>query len=263
MSHKFQGSTERAHEPSTTTLGRAAASTRSFGCCPPIRRGSPPTASGPDPSSGRCGRVRSGAPDGRAGNCLFVETRLPRILAVALIESALADFDHLPDEPPRPRGRPAARGIVRHGSLSADSVVFWRSAPILSSRRALDDRGVHSLVESGSMRIFMFTSGAVADLHAFAGDEAGTKLPSKYGPWGLTGTLGSRQSPRPLLPPDHRAGPRHHGLSALADEAERIAAPPCGRGGCSLALASAVGRSGADRSTWADGQDPPRTGLTG
>ena len=45
------------------------------------------------------------------------------------------------------------------------------------------------------MRIFMFTSGAVADLHAFAGDEAGSRLPPKYGPWGLTGTLAARQSP--------------------------------------------------------------------
>ena len=45
------------------------------------------------------------------------------------------------------------------------------------------------------MRIFMFTSSAVADLHAFAGDQAGTKLPQKYGPWGLSGTLTARQVP--------------------------------------------------------------------
>jgi hypothetical protein len=45
------------------------------------------------------------------------------------------------------------------------------------------------------MRIFMFTSQAKDDLHAFAGDESGSKLPAKYGPWGLAGTLSSRQEP--------------------------------------------------------------------
>jgi hypothetical protein len=45
------------------------------------------------------------------------------------------------------------------------------------------------------MRIFMFTSQAKEDLHAFAGDEEGSKLPVKYGPWGRTGTLSSRQAP--------------------------------------------------------------------
>jgi len=45
------------------------------------------------------------------------------------------------------------------------------------------------------MRIFMFSSGAKDGLHAFAADETGSKLPTKYGPWGLTGTLGTRQAP--------------------------------------------------------------------
>ncbi|MCB5173923.1 MULTISPECIES: hypothetical protein [Microvirga] len=45
------------------------------------------------------------------------------------------------------------------------------------------------------MRIFMFASQAKDDLHAFAGDEAGSKLPAKYGPWGLTGALQSREAP--------------------------------------------------------------------
>ncbi len=45
------------------------------------------------------------------------------------------------------------------------------------------------------MRIFMFTSVAKSGLHAFAGDEAGSKLPPKYAPWGLTGTLTARQAP--------------------------------------------------------------------
>lgn len=45
------------------------------------------------------------------------------------------------------------------------------------------------------MRIFMFASQARSDLHAFAGDEAGSKLPGKYGPWGMTGALGASQKP--------------------------------------------------------------------
>lgn len=45
------------------------------------------------------------------------------------------------------------------------------------------------------MRIFMFASQSRDDLHAFAGDESGSKLPAKYGPWGLTGTLNSREAP--------------------------------------------------------------------
>jgi hypothetical protein len=45
------------------------------------------------------------------------------------------------------------------------------------------------------MRVFMFVSQAKDGLHAFTGDESGSKLPAKYGPWGLTGTLGSRETP--------------------------------------------------------------------
>ena len=45
------------------------------------------------------------------------------------------------------------------------------------------------------MRLFMFTSATKDGLHAFAGDEGGTKLPPKYAPWGLTGTLTPRQAP--------------------------------------------------------------------
>ncbi|MFL5153294.1 hypothetical protein [Microvirga tunisiensis] len=50
-------------------------------------------------------------------------------------------------------------------------------------------------VKALPMRLFMFTSQAKDDLHAFAGDESGSKLPGKYAPWGLTGTLGSREAP--------------------------------------------------------------------
>lgn len=50
------------------------------------------------------------------------------------------------------------------------------------------------------MRIYMFTSQARADLHAFAGDETGSRLPPKYAPWGLTGTLGTRAVPPHRFP---------------------------------------------------------------
>ena len=50
------------------------------------------------------------------------------------------------------------------------------------------------------MRIFMFVSQARDDLHAFAGDETGSKLPAKYGPWGLTGTLQARAAPPHRFP---------------------------------------------------------------
>ena len=73
------------------------------------------------------------------------------------------------------------------------------------------------------MRIFMFTSQAKADLHAFAGDEGGTRLPEKYAPWGLTGALGSRESPpHRILAPRDRAGDLKGRLPALADEAEGL-----------------------------------------
>ncbi|HEX2136280.1 MAG TPA: hypothetical protein VHG30_10300 [Microvirga sp.] len=45
------------------------------------------------------------------------------------------------------------------------------------------------------MRLFMFTSSAKDGLHAFAADKAGSKLPPKYAPWGLTGTVEDRQAP--------------------------------------------------------------------
>jgi hypothetical protein len=41
----------------------------------------------------------------------------------------------------------------------------------------------------------MFSSQTRSDLHAFAADEAGSKLPEKFGPWGLTGTVGTRSAP--------------------------------------------------------------------
>ena len=45
------------------------------------------------------------------------------------------------------------------------------------------------------MQIYMFKSEANANLHAFAGDRAGSKLPEGHGPWGATGSLRSDQHP--------------------------------------------------------------------
>lgn len=56
-------------------------------------------------------------------------------------------------------------------------------------------KSLHSLTKVITMRLFMFSSQARQDLHAFAGDESGSKLPAKYGPWGLTGTLSAREAP--------------------------------------------------------------------
>ena len=43
------------------------------------------------------------------------------------------------------------------------------------------------------MRVFMFVSQAKDGLHAFAGDESGSKLPAKYGPWDFVATIDSYQ----------------------------------------------------------------------
>lgn len=46
-----------------------------------------------------------------------------------------------------------------------------------------------------SMKLFMFASGAKPDLHAFAAESAGDRLPSKFGPWTATGVVRPDQSP--------------------------------------------------------------------
>ena len=45
------------------------------------------------------------------------------------------------------------------------------------------------------MRLFMFSSQSRTHLHAFGGDQEGSKLPQKFGPWGLTGMIGPRATP--------------------------------------------------------------------
>jgi hypothetical protein len=43
-------------------------------------------------------------------------------------------------------------------------------------------------------RIYIFTSDASA-LRAFAGDAAGSKLPTKFGPWHAVGVIGPDKAP--------------------------------------------------------------------
>jgi hypothetical protein len=53
---------------------------------------------------------------------------------------------------------------------------------------------IHSR-KASSMQIYMFTSEANANLHAFAGDSSGSQLPEHHGPWGAAGSLASDQHP--------------------------------------------------------------------
>ena len=45
------------------------------------------------------------------------------------------------------------------------------------------------------MQIYMFTSESTPSLRAFAGDSAGSKLPSKHGPWSQDGSIRSGDHP--------------------------------------------------------------------
>ena len=45
------------------------------------------------------------------------------------------------------------------------------------------------------MQIYMFTSESTPNLHAFAGDPSGSKLPQKHGPWNVDGSIRSGEHP--------------------------------------------------------------------
>jgi hypothetical protein len=45
------------------------------------------------------------------------------------------------------------------------------------------------------MLIYVFTSEANPNLHAFAGDPAGSKLPESHAPWAAAGLIKSDQHP--------------------------------------------------------------------
>jgi hypothetical protein len=53
-----------------------------------------------------------------------------------------------------------------------------------------------TLLQKGTvMLIFMFTSEARPNLHAFAGDATGSKLPENHAPWSAAGLIRSDQHP--------------------------------------------------------------------
>lgn len=45
------------------------------------------------------------------------------------------------------------------------------------------------------MRFYIFKSEATKDLHAFAGDPGGTKLPGSHAPWTVTGVVAAEAAP--------------------------------------------------------------------
>ena len=45
------------------------------------------------------------------------------------------------------------------------------------------------------MRIYIFKSETRRQLHAFAGDPMGSKLPPRHGPWTVTGVIGVDRVP--------------------------------------------------------------------
>ena len=45
------------------------------------------------------------------------------------------------------------------------------------------------------MRIYIFKSETRKDLHAFAADLMGSKLPERHGPWTVTGAIGPDNAP--------------------------------------------------------------------
>jgi len=45
------------------------------------------------------------------------------------------------------------------------------------------------------MRIYVFKSETRRELHAFAGDPSGSKLPTQHGPWTVTGIVAADRTP--------------------------------------------------------------------
>jgi hypothetical protein len=54
--------------------------------------------------------------------------------------------------------------------------------------------------EVKTMRIYMFKSEAQSGLRAFAGDLAGSRLPTQFAPWHVTGVIGPDNAPPYSLP---------------------------------------------------------------
>ena len=45
------------------------------------------------------------------------------------------------------------------------------------------------------MRIYVFKSETRRELHAFTGDQSGSKLPTHHGPWTVTGIVAAGKAP--------------------------------------------------------------------
>ena len=45
------------------------------------------------------------------------------------------------------------------------------------------------------MRIYIFKSESRRELHAFAGDPSGNRLPKQHGPWTVTGIIAPERAP--------------------------------------------------------------------
>jgi len=54
--------------------------------------------------------------------------------------------------------------------------------------------------EVDTMRLYVFKSEAQTDLRAFAGDPAGSKLPSRFAPWHAVGVVAADKDPPHQLP---------------------------------------------------------------
>jgi len=61
--------------------------------------------------------------------------------------------------------------------------------------RGLVSQSRRGVVKGIVMLIYMFTSEANPNLHAFAGDASGSKLPESHAPWTAAGLIKSDQHP--------------------------------------------------------------------
>jgi hypothetical protein len=64
-----------------------------------------------------------------------------------------------------------------------------------SPQRCYGEERTQVDVRGDRMRLYVFRSDTKVDLRAFAGDSAGTQLPSKFGPWIGIGVVPSDRSP--------------------------------------------------------------------
>jgi len=67
--------------------------------------------------------------------------------------------------------------------------------PILLFLLWLISQSKTSVAKGIVMLIYMFTSEASPNLHAFAGDPSGSKLPETHAPWTAAGSIKSDQHP--------------------------------------------------------------------